>query len=149
MNKNLFKLVWFVFPLTKIVYLYIGLSSGVEPTTNGVQGISVLFLLLGICLSIISIYFAQKLNKNSNVTDNKMISTVYKRVINQFSEKDKNLVVLFNVFTVLIGLGETAAMFGLVQYMITGNLVIFLILIGLCIITWINNYPKYVNFNED
>jgi len=144
MKKIFFKIFWYVFPLTKLVYAYVAYSSG-EIVNNTFEIISLLLLFIGTIDCLLSIYLSKKIFKKG-FFENKIFSILFG---NHSSNNEPNsLIVQFNLFTVVLGLAETAALFGLVQYLITGNLIVISILFGLCIIAWLFNYPNSQEIQE-
>ena len=56
---------------------------------------------------------------------------------------------VFNLFVMLLGLAESAALFGFVQFLLTGNLIAGIILFALCFIAWLFNYPTINEGRDD
>ena len=114
-QNQLFKLIWFVYPLTKLVYAYIAYSSHTE-IDNSFQTLCLIFLLIGIASSCISMFLSKKIYKKS-FYENKIVSTF---LGNKASNREATT---FTLFTMLLGLAESTALFGLVQYLMTGDLI--------------------------
>ena len=134
MKKQLFKLIWFGFPLSKLVYAFIAYSSHKE-INNSFQTLCLIFLLIGITCSCISIFLSKKIFKKSFYENKIVVSFLSK----QNTDKDS---AVFTLFTILLGLAESAALFGLVQYIMTGNLIVTGLLFAFCLIAWIFNFPS-------
>ncbi len=142
MNPTFFKLLWFAFPLTKLVYVYVALKSGVAVNNAEFGQITVIFLALGTLTSAVSIFLSTKVYGNREIFDHPLIKTVYRRFVEQLTEEEAKRAIFFNLFTTLLGFGETAALLGMVQFMMSGNLYAFAILIAMDLVVWGFNYPK-------
>ena len=55
---------------------------------------------------------------------------------------------VFYLFTMLLGLAETAALFAFVQYILTGNLIVGCILYAFSLTAWAFNYPSDMKEDE-
>ena len=141
MNKKLWKLIWFGIPLTKIVYAYIAYTNH-KPIDNSFQLVSLLILFIGLITCIVSILLSKKIYKKS-FYENKFI----KSLIGSQKNADESFTI-FYLFTMLIGLAESAALFGFVQYIITGNLIVGIILFVFSLIAWAFNYPSQKEEDE-
>ena len=124
MKKSLFKLVWFVFPLTKLVYAYLAYSQHKE-INNAFELTSILLMGIGIIACAVSIFLSKKIYKKSFL-ENKAVSMF---VGSRASDNESKTFVLFSM---LLGLAESAAVFGFVQYIITGNLIAGIVLYVFC-----------------
>lgn len=141
MKKNLFKLVWFVFPLTKLVYVFLAYSQHKE-INNAFELTSILLMGIGIIACAVSIFLSKKIYKKSFL-ENKTVSML------AGSRASDNESKTFALFTMLLGLAESAAVFGFVQYIITGNLIAGLILLVFCLVAWLFNYPSSQESEEE
>ncbi|MCR5188531.1 MAG: hypothetical protein K6C97_06310 [Treponema sp.] len=141
MNKKLWKLIWFGVPLTKVVYAYLAYTSRKE-IDNSFQILSLLILLIGILTCTISILISRKIYKKS-FYDNKIVKALMGSQI-----KSDDASTIFYLFTMLLSLAEAAAVFGFVQYIITGNLIVGIILYAFSLLAWAFNYPS-VKENDD
>ncbi len=144
-NNTLFKLIWFGFPVTKIVYAYLAYSNQKE-INNSFQMLSLVFLLIGLTTSCISMLLSKKIYKKS-FYENKIVSSFLSR--QAASNEDTALSAIFSLFAMLLGLAESAALFGFVQYIMTGNLIVTGILFAFCFIAWIFNYPSKQDSEEE
>ena len=135
MNKKLWKLIWFGVPLTKVVYAYLAYTSRKE-IDNSFQMLSLIILLIGITTCTISILLSRKIYKKS-FYDNKIVKAL---MGSQKNSDDSSAI--FYLFAMLLGLAETAAVFGFVQYIITGNLIVGIILYAFSLLAWAFNYPS-------
>ena len=134
MNKKMWKLIWFGVPLTKVVYAYIAYTSRKE-IDNSFQMLSLIILFIGLICSIISILLSRIIFKKS-FYENKIVKTL------MGSQRNSNdISAIFYLFTMSLGLAESAALFGFVQYIITGNLIVGIILYALSLLAWAFNYP--------
>lgn len=145
MKKNLFKLIWFGFPLSKLVYAYIAYSSHKE-INNSFQMLSLLLLLIGIASSCISMFLSKKIYKKS-FYENKIVSSFLGKPTPD--NEDSLMSTAFTLFTMLLGLAESAALFGLIQYIMTGNLIVAGLLFAFCFIAWIFNFPSNQETEEE
>ena len=57
MNKKFFKLLWFGFPLSKLVYAYIAYMN-IKEINNSLEMINLLFMFIGIITCFTSIIFS-------------------------------------------------------------------------------------------
>jgi len=144
MKKQLFKLIWFGFPLSKLIYAYIAYSNHKE-INNSFQMLSLAFLLIGITTSCLSMLLSKKIYKKS-FYENKIVTSFLSR--QAATNEDTSMSAIFSLYTMLLGLAESAALFGLVQYIMTGNLIVAGILFAFCFIAWILNYPSYQETEE-
>jgi len=142
MNPKLFKLLWFAFPLTKVVYGFLAFNAGVAVRNAEFGEITVVFLSLGTLLSVLSVFLSTKVYGNRDLFDAPIVKTVYRRTFAQLPEEEARVAVFFNLFSSLLGMGELATLLGLVQFLLTGNLYAFAILVALDVIVWGFNYPK-------
>ena len=143
MKSSLFKLIWCGFPLTKLVYAYLAYTRQNE-IDNTFGLINILFLLIGFVTCFISILLSKKIYQKT-FYENKIVTLLF---ANRMTEKESSdTAVIFNLFSVLLGLAESVALFGFVQYLVTGNLIVGIILFALCFVAWLFNYP--VNEEEE
>lgn len=138
MKKGLFKLVWFVFPLTKLVYAYLAFTKN-KGINNSFELINILFIAIGFVASLISIIFSRKIYQKS-FYENKIVS--FFLGMSGFTKDSPSETTVFNLFTMLLGLAESTALFGFVQFLLTGNLIVGIILFSLCFLAWLFNYPR-------
>lgn len=141
MNKKLWKLIWFGVPLTKVVYAYLAYTSRKE-IDNSFQILNLLILLIGILTCTISILISRKIYKKS-FYDNKIVKTM---MGTQKNADDSSTI--FYLYTIMLGLAESAALFGFVQYIITGNLIVGIILYAFSLLAWAFNYPSVKEEDE-
>ena len=144
-NKTHFKLIWFGFPVTKLVYAYLAYSNQKE-INNSFQMLSLAFLLIGLTTSCVSMLLSKKIYKKS-FYENKIVTSFLSRQAT--SNEDASMSALFSLFAMLLGLAESAALFGFVQYIMTGNLIVAGILFAFCFIAWIFNYPSNQDSEEE
>ena len=135
MNKKLWKIIWFGVPLTKVIYAYLAYTSRKE-IDNSFQPLSLLILLIGLAASTVSILLSKKIYQKS-FYDNKFV----KALMGTHKKKDDTFTI-FYLFTLMLGFAETAAVFGFVQYILTGNLIVSCILYAFTLIAWAFNYPS-------
>ena len=138
MKSSLFKLIWFCFPLTKVVYAYIAYSNQKEINTS-FEIVNLLLMIMGIVACIISIFLSKRIYKKS-FYENKIVTSLLG--INVPTNESGNMMRNFTLFVMLLGFAESAALFGFVQYVITGNIIVGIILFASCFIAWLFNYPK-------
>ena len=136
MKSTVFKLIWFAFPLTKVVYAYLAYSNSVK-VNNSFSPVSLLLLLIGFITCTVSILLSKKIYKKT-FYENKIVKTFFCK------PNSDEKTTIFGLFAVLLGLAEDAALFGFVQYIITGNLIVGIILFAFCFIAWLFNYPKAI-----
>ncbi len=141
MNKKLWKLIWFGVPFTKVVYAYLAYTSRKE-IDNSFQILNLLILLIGILTCTISILISRKIYKKS-FYDNKIVKTM---MGTQKNADDSSTI--FYLYTIMLGLAESAALFGFVQYIITGNLIVGIILYAFSLLAWAFNYPSVKEEDE-
>ncbi len=141
MNKKLWKLIWFGVPLTKVVYAVLAYTSRKE-IDNSFQMLSLLILFIGLITCIVSILLSKKIYKKS-FYENKFI----KSLIGSQKNADESFTI-FYLFTMLLGLAEASALFGFVQFIIRGNLIVGIILYAFSLLAWAFNYPS-VKENDD
>ncbi|MCR5316930.1 MAG: hypothetical protein K6E22_01760 [Treponema sp.] len=134
MNSAVFKLIWFAFPVTKAVYAYLAYSNPIK-VNNSFSPVSLLMLLFGFITCTVSILLSKKIYKKS-FYENKIVKTFLSK---PNSDEKKTI---FNLFAMMLGLAENAALFGFIQYIITGNLIVGIILFAFCFIAWLFNYPN-------
>ncbi|MBO4386221.1 MAG: hypothetical protein J5817_04300 [Treponema sp.] len=134
MNSAVFKLIWFAFPVTKAVYAYLAYSNPIK-VNNSFSPVSLLMLLFGFITCTVSILLSKKIYKKS-FYENKIVKTF----LSKPNSDEKTTI--FNLFAMMLGLAENAALFGFIQYIITGNLIVGIILFAFCLIAWLFNYPK-------
>lgn len=142
MNKKFWKLIWFGVPLTKVVYAYLAYSTQKE-IDNSFQMLSLIILLIGITTCTISIFLSRKIYKKS-FYDNKIV-----KVFMGSQKKSDDSSAIFYLFTMLLGLAETASVFAFVQYIITGNLIVGIILYAFSLLAWAFNYPSEKEEDEE
>lgn len=145
MKSKYFKLFWVLFPVTKIVYGYLVYSFEIS-INNSFNIMSLTLLIIGIIDCLISIFLSKKIYKSSFYNG----KFVKRLLLNRSNNNLQNHIYFkFNLFITLLGLTETAALFGLVQYLITGNLIVCGILFSFCIISWLFNYPSIKEIEEN
>ncbi len=137
MNKKLWKLLWFGVPLTKVVYAFLAYSNRKE-IDNSFQMVSLLILIIGLITCTLSILLSRKIYQKS-FYENKLVKSLIGSPRNMVGSDS-----IFVLFTMLIGLAETAAVFALVQFIITGNLLVSCILYIFSLIAWAFNYPSNI-----
>ena len=141
MNKKLWKLIWFGVPLTKVVYAFLAYSNRKE-IDNSFQMVSLLILIIGLITCTLSILLSRKIYQKS-FYENKLVKSLIGSPRNMVGSDS-----IFVLFTMLIGLAETAAVFALVQFIITGNLLVGCILYVFSLIAWAFNYPSDMKEEE-
>ena len=141
MNKKLWKLLWFGVPLTKVVYAFLAYSNRKE-INNSFQMVSLLFLIIGLITCTLSILLSRKIYQK-NFYENKLV----KMLTGNLKYNNESFSV-FYLFTMLLGLAETAALFAIVQYILTGNLIVGCILYACSLTAWAFNYPSDMNEDE-
>lgn len=141
MKKNLYKLIWFGFPLTKLVYAYLAYTQNKE-INNSLELINLLFMLIGITTCLISIIFSKKIFQK-NFYESKIIKAF------MGNKNADDIYSKFPLYTMMLGLAESAALFGFVQFIITGNLITGAMLFALCFIAWLFNYPSNIESEEE
>ena len=141
MNKKLWKLLWFGVPLTKVVYAFLAYSNRKE-IDNSFQMLSLLILIIGLTACTLSILLSRKIYQKS-FYENKLV----KSFIGSTKNADDSSSV-FVLFTMLIGLAETAVLFAFVQYILTGNLIVGCILYAFSLTAWAFNYPSDMKQDE-
>jgi hypothetical protein len=141
MNNMSLKLLWFIFPLTKLVYAYLAYSNRKE-VNNSFQMISIMMLIIGFVICMISILLSKIIYKK-NFSENKIVKSFLGN-----SGTDSSMAT-FTLFAMLLGLAESAALFGLVQFLLTGNLIVGIILFALCFVAWAFNFPRGQNDRTD
>ena len=141
MNKKMMKLIWFGVPLTKIIYAFLAYSNHKE-IDNSFQMLSLLILIIGLIACILSIVLSKKIYQK-NFYENKFVKSL---AGNYRNSGNKNTI--FVLFTMLLGLAETAALFAFVQFIITGNLIVGAILYAFSLTAWICNYPSDIEEDE-
>jgi hypothetical protein len=134
MNKKMWKLIWFGVPLTKIVYAYIAYTNRKE-IDNSFQLLNVLILFIGLITCTISILLSKKIY-HKDFYENKLVKAL------AASQRSPKLDEVFYFYWMLLGLAESAAVFGFVQFILTGNLVVGCILYAFTFIAWAFNYPS-------
>ena len=137
MNKKLWKLIWFGVPLTKVVYAFLAYSNRKE-IDNSFQMLSLLVLIIGLAACTLSILLSKKIY-HKNFYENKLVKSL---VGNQ--KNDDPAFIVFYLFTMLLGLAESAAVFAFVQFIITGNLLVGCILLVFSLTAWAFNYPSNI-----
>lgn len=141
MNKKLWKLLWFGVPLTKVVYAFIAYSNRKE-IDNSFQMVSLLILIIGLITCTLSILLSRKIYQKS-FYENKLV----KMLTGNLKYNNESFSV-FYLFTMLLGLAETAALFAFVQYILTGNLIVGCILLVFSLTAWAFNYPSDMKEDE-
>ncbi|MBR3813572.1 MAG: hypothetical protein IKK38_06820 [Spirochaetaceae bacterium] len=145
MQKSFFKLIWCAFPLTKIIYAYTAYTFHLE-TNNSFEVTSLLLMLFGIICCSLSILLSKKIHEK-DFYESKIVRAFFgSRTTNNNAN---GITANFSLFVMLLGLAETAALFGFVQYIITGNLIVGIILFALCFIAWLFNYPNNQENQEE
>ena len=141
MNKKLWKLIWFGAPLTKVVYAFLAYSNRKE-IDNSFQMVSLLVLIIGLAACALSILLSRKIYQK-NFYENKLVKSLIGSPRNMVGSDS-----IFVLFTMLIGLAETAALFAFVQYILTGNLIVGCILYVFSLTAWAFNYPSDMKEEE-
>ena len=114
--------------MTKAVYAYLAYSNPIK-VNNSFSPVSLLMLLFGFITCTVSILLSKKIYKKS-FYENKIVKTFLSK---PNSDEKKTI---FNLFAMMLGLAENAALFGFIQYIITGNLIVGIILFAFCFIAW-------------
>lgn len=141
MKSIYFKLIWWGFPLTKVIYAYLAYSQQ-KKINNSFNPVSLMLMILGIITATVSILLAKKIYDKS-FYENKILRAFTNH--NRINNEADNLSVIFNLFIMLLGLAESSALFGFVQFIITGNLLVAIILYTFCFTAWLFNYPQKKN----
>lgn len=140
MNKKLWKLFWWCVPLTKVVYAYLAYTNRKE-IDNSFQLLNVLILFIGLITCTISILLSKKIY-HKDFYENKLVKAL------AASQRSPKLDEVFYFYWMLLGLAESAAVFGFVQFIITGNLIVGCILYAFTFIAWAFNYPSDMEEDE-
>ena len=144
MKNSLFKIIWFAFPLTKLVYAYLAYTQN-KGINNSFELINILLIAMGVLTSLISILLSRKIYQKS-FYENKIVSALFGKTAffgnTMFSKDSSSETIVFSLFSMLLGLAECAALFGFVQFLLTGNLIAGIILFALCFVAWLFNYPR-------
>ena len=137
--KKLIYLVWFAFPLTKIVYVFVGLK-GISSFSNIFIPMNFVFIGLGICICLLSLLLSGKIHTSKEFYRSKLT----KLISSGFQGQDKNSkeTMFFYFFIMGLGLCEAASVFGLVRFLVSSNLIFFIIMISPAFITWIFHFPR-------
>jgi len=146
-NPKLFYLIWVGAPITKLVYIYIGLNANM-PINNEFQEINIIFIILSLLSISVSLALSKSMYTSERLYTNKIIKK-FIRLDHYKSQEIKPIHIFFNLFTISNGFAETCALFGLVGYMTTGNRMFFFGLIILSIIGWLFNFPKLEDFKNN
>ena len=144
MKDKLSKLIWCGYPLSKLIYAFIAYSYHRE-INNSFEIINLLFLLIGIFICFISILLSKKIYQKT-FYDNKIVKLLLGQNKDQESNKEA---AIFNLFVMLLGLAESTALFGFIQYIITGNLITGIFLFVLSFVAWAFNYPGNQEDHEE
>ncbi len=112
MRKALFKIIWFSFPLTKLVYAYLAYTQN-KGINNSFELTTILLMAVGIITCLISIILSGKIYQKS-FYEGKIVSTFFGNAV---SGKDSSgETIIFNLFSMLLGLAECSALFGFIQF---------------------------------
>ena len=141
MNIKTWRLIWLGSPLTKVVYAFLAYREGKE-INNSFEMISVALMIFGIICSVLSIALAKNMYKK-DFYEKKIVKAFVQRQI-----KGEDISPIFFLFTTALGLSECAALYGFVQYLLTGNLLAGCILFACCFIAWAFNYPSGIEDDE-
>lgn len=141
MKSIYLKLIWWGSPLTKVIYAYLAYLQQKE-INNSFNPTSLLILIIGIITATISILLSKKIYDKS-FYENKIVRAFTN--LNRINNETENSPVIFALFAMLLGLAESSALFGFVQFIITGNLLVAIILYAFCFTAWLFNYPQKKN----
>lgn len=144
--KTLIHLVWGSTVVTKAIYLVIGLS--VEgPAAEGVAPDPMILVVMGsigVLSALAGALLSRQIYTNPKIYTSKLAPRVYlagMRVQNDTAEGR-----LFCYGLMCLGMAETAAVFGLVGSLMTGNNAFLYAMIGVSLGSWLLQCPRYREF---
>lgn len=144
MNRKMIYLLWAAYPITKVVYIFIALNQSIV-ITNEISNIHFVFLGLGLLLCVLSIVLSRNIYTNKKLYSYKLIRSLYFRDIQGMKKEEY---ILFSLFITSLSLIETISLFGLISFLMTGNIIAFYSMLALTIIVWAINFPKLTKFNN-
>lgn len=140
-HKLLCYAIWFGFPLTLALFIYIGLTQNTIPTTARIVPLHMIFFTIGLASTGFSIFLTSKLYTAVDIYRHPLLVRMFAK--NNYRQiGDANFTIYFQLYTITLACAETCSVFGLVSLLITGNISFFFIMIALALIGWIPAYPK-------
>ena len=145
MKSIYYKLIWWGFPLTKVIYAYLAYLQQKE-INNSFNTTSLLLMIIGIIACAVSIFLSRKIYEKK-FYESKIAKTFSTNIMSRNKPDSKSII--YTLFIMLLGLAESSALFGFVQFILTGNLLAAVILFAFCFIAWLFNYPKEIEEEKE
>jgi len=139
--------IWGAFPLTLLLFLFVGLSDSTLPFTSRIENLHMILFGMGIAVTGISILISTKIYSGSDIYKNRfLLSLLTKKGIPQIG--DANFSLYFSMYILSLALAETCSLWGMVGFIIKGNFSFFGIMTGLALIGWAMAFPKLVKLEK-
>ncbi|MCK5199006.1 MAG: hypothetical protein KAR21_11680 [Spirochaetales bacterium] len=140
-NNRRLKLFWMGTLFIKIIYAYIAFKDGTY--TNQIHpnalNLEIIFLLIGVFSTFIAVWLFRNIRNN-----NKRILKIINRM--KTEAEDKN----FSVYVIILGLIETTSLYGMIGYMMVGDIKLIVSLFSIAILGWLLVYPgSFSNSTKD
>jgi len=140
-HKLLCYAIWFGFPLTLVIFIFVGLTQNTIPTTDQILPLHMILFCIGLASTALSIFLSSKLYTSSEIYRNPLlVKLLGKNTDIQFG--NANFSIYFQLYTITLACAETCSLFGLISMLITGNRSFFFIMVALSLIGWIMAYPR-------
>ena len=147
--KTLIHLAWGSTVLTKAIYLVIAFYSQTptDQATSPDPMILVVMGSIGVLGALAGALLSRQIYTNPKIYTSKLAPPVYiagMRVPNNTAEGR-----LFSYALMCLGMAETAAVFGLVGSLMTGNHAFLYAMIGVSLGSWLLQHPRYREFETN
>jgi len=138
--KEVVKDLWYLFPVTVVIYIILALQAkSPQVIQTNINPELIVFFMLGLISVICGVAIAKTiLNKNANES---RIAYFMKLEIN-YSYESIYFKTIFKAYLIALSFVETAGVFGLCGYIVTGNIIFYIIMNLLFIIGWILCRPN-------
>ncbi|ULQ58956.1 hypothetical protein K7I13_10545 [Brucepastera parasyntrophica] len=137
-KEKLLYLLWGGVPLTKAVYLFIGINDRGEFSAP-LEMIHYLFLGTGCLLCLAGIALSRRLYSNRKPQESPFFRIF---LVPGSGQQNSTWASFFSAFVISLGLAETPALFDLVGFLIAGNIYYFSAMIAVSLIAWAFNFPR-------
>ena len=138
--KEVIKFLWCLFPVTVAIYIILAFQTKApQVILSNINPELIVFLILGLVSVVCGVAIAKTiLNKNANES---RIAYFLKIEIN-YSYESIYYKTIYKAYLIALSFVETSGVFGLCGYIITGNIIFYIIMNLLFAIGWILCRPN-------
>ncbi len=146
-HKLLCNVIWFSFPLTLAVFIFVGLNQRTIPITDQILPLHMIFFTIGLASTALSIFLSSRLYTHAEIYRQPLLLKIFGKTTDT-QIGNTNFSIYFQLYTITLACAETCSLFGLISMLITGNKYFFIIMVALSLIGWIMAYPKLTKLEK-